>query len=248
MTLVKDIYNYINSIAPYNEMEEWDNSGFILGDEEKTVSTVVMALDGTKAAADYAKSVEADLLLTHHPTIFNPVKKIVKGTAVYELINNDIATMCAHTSYDKAAGGINDNLAKLLDLKNTRKLENGYVVVGELEREMSIDDFAVLVGETLDTHGLRYTDTDKMIKTVAVGGGACGEFINDAMQNADCFVTSDLKYHEMLDASESGFAVINAGHFETENVPFLMLKEKLEKEFEEVEFIVAPVSNPVLEI
>ena len=210
MTLVKDIYNYINSIAPYNEMEEWDNSGFILGDEEKTVSTVVMALDGTKAAADYAKSVEADLLLTHHPIIFNPVKKIVKGTAVYELINNDIATMCAHTSYDKAAGGINDSLAKLLDLKNTKKLENGYVVVGELEREMSIDDFAVLVG--------------------------------------DCFVTSDLKYHEMLDASESGFAVINAGHFETENVPFLMLKEKLEKEFEEVEFIVAPVSNPVLEI
>ena len=63
MTLVKDIYNYINSIAPYNEMEEWDNSGFILGDEEKTVSTVVMALDGTKAAADYAKSVEADLFI-----------------------------------------------------------------------------------------------------------------------------------------------------------------------------------------
>jgi dinuclear metal center YbgI/SA1388 family protein len=167
-------------------------------------------------------------------------KQPLKRTAVYELINNDIATMCAHTSYDKATGGINDNLAKLLDLKNTKKLENGYVVVGELEREMSIDDFAVLVGETLDTHGLRYTDTDKMIKTVAVGGGACGEFINDAMQNADCFVTSDLKYHEMLDASESGFAVINAGHFETENVPFLMLKEKLEKEFEEVEFIVAP--------
>ena len=164
MTLVKDIYNYINSIAPYSEMEEWDNSGFILGDEEKTVSTVVMALDGTKAAADYAKSVEADLLLTHHPIIFNPVKKIIKGSAVYELINNDIAAMCAHTSFDKALGGINDNLAFLLGLKNTRKLENGYVVVGELDREMSIDDFAVLVGETLDCHGLRYTDTDKMIK------------------------------------------------------------------------------------
>lgn len=248
MTLVKDIYNYINSVAPYKEMEEWDNSGFILGDEEKAVLSVVMALDGTKAAAEYAKSVEADLLLTHHPIIFNPVKEILKGSAVYELISNDIAAMCAHTSYDKALGGINDNLAKLLELKNTRKLENGYVVVGELEHEMSIDDFAVLVGETLDTHGLRYTDTDKMIKTVAVGGGACGEFINDAMQNADCFVTSDLKYHEMLDASEAGFAVINAGHFETENVPFLMLKEKLEKEFEEVEFIIAPVSNPVLEI
>ena len=87
-----------------------------------------------------------------------------------------------------------------------------------------------------------------MIIKKTVGVGACCDFLYDAMQNADCFVTSDLKYHEMLDASESGFAVINAGHFETENVPFLMLKEKLEKEFEEVEFIVEPVSNPVLEI
>ena len=67
-------------------MEEWDNSGFILGDEEKTVSTVVMALDGTKAAADYAKSVEADLLLTHHPIIFNPVKKIVKARRFMNLL------------------------------------------------------------------------------------------------------------------------------------------------------------------
>ncbi len=87
-----------------------------------------------------------------------------------------------------------------------------------------------------------------MIKTVAVGGGACGEFIDDAMQNADCFVSSDLKYHQMLDASEENFALINAGHFETENKAFLMLKNKLEKEFEQVEFIVAPVQNPVLEL
>lgn len=85
----------------------------------------------------------------------------MKGSAVYELINNDIEVMCAHTSFDKAKGGINDNLASLLNLKNTVTLENGYVVVGELEQEMSIDDFAVLVAETLDCHGLRYTDTDK---------------------------------------------------------------------------------------
>ena len=248
MTKVKDIYNYINTIAPYDEMEQWDNSGFILGDENRSVSRVVMALDATKSVAAFAKSVEADLLLTHHPIIFNPLKKILKGSAVYELINNDIEAMCAHTSFDKAKGGINDNLASLLNLKNTVTLENGYVVVGELEQEMSIDGFAVLVAETLDCHGLRYTDTDKMIRKVAVGGGACGDFMADAMRNSACFVTSDLKYHEMLDAAEENFAVINAGHFETENLPFLMLKEKLEKEFDEVEFMEAPVSNPILEI
>ncbi len=248
MTLVKDIYNYINKIAPYDEMEDWDNSGFILGDIKKEVKTVVMSLDATKAAVAFSKSVDADLLLTHHPIIFGGVKKIKSDSAIYQLINNDIACMCAHTSFDKANGGINDNLALLLELKNTRKLENGYVVVGELENEMSIDDFATFVSNSLDVHALRYTDTDKMIKTVAVGGGACGEFIDDAMQNADCFVSSDLKYHQMLDASEENFALINAGHFETENKAFLMLKNKLEKEFEQVEFIVAHVQNPVLEL
>ncbi len=248
MTLVKDIYNYINKIAPYDEMEDWDNSGFILGDIKKEVKTVVMSLDATKAAVAFSKSVDADLLLTHHPIIFGGIKKIKSDSAIYQLINNDIACMCAHTSFDKANGGINDNLALLLELKNTRKLENGYVVVGELENEMSIDDFATFVSNSLDVHALRYTDTDKMIKTVAVGGGACGEFIDDAMQNADCFVSSDLKYHQMLDASEENFALINAGHFETENKAFLMLKNKLEKEFEQVEFIVAPVQNPVLEL
>lgn len=248
MTLVKDIYNYINKIAPYDEMEDWDNSGFILGDIKKEVKTVVMSLDATKAAVAFSKSVDADLLLTHHPIIFGGVKKIKSDSAIYQLINNDIACMCAHTSFDKANGGINDNLALLLELKNTRKLENGYVVVGELENEMSIDDFVTFVSNSLDVHALRYTDTDKMIKTVALGGGACGEFIDDAMQNADCFVSSDLKYHQMLDASEENFALINAGHFETENKAFLMLKNKLEKEFEQVKFIVAPVQNPVLEL
>ena len=248
MTFVKDIYDYINKTAPYDKMEEWDNSGFILGDINKPVKTVVMSLDATKAAASFSKSVNADLLLTHHPVIFNGVKKIKSDSAIYILINNDIACMCAHTSFDRADGGINDNLALLLGLKNTRKLDNGYVVVGELESEMSIDDFAMFVSNTLSVSGLRYTDTDKMIKTVAVGGGACGEFIGDAMQNADCFVTSDLKYHEMLDASENNFALINAGHFETESKAFLMLKNKLEKEFEEVEFIEAPIQNPVLEL
>lgn len=248
MTKVKDIYDYINGIAPYDSMEDWDNSGFITGDFNAGVDTVVMSLDATKAAASFAVGVGAQLLLTHHPIIFNPVRNIHSDSALYELINHSVACMSAHTSFDKASGGINDNLASILQLKNTHRLENGYVVVGDLDREMSIDDFAVFVAEALDVHGLRYTDTERMIRRVAVGGGACGEFVQDAMKSADCFVTSDLKYHEMLDASEKGFALINAGHFETECMPFLMLKEKLEKEFETVTFLVAPVQNPVLEI
>lgn len=248
MTTVKNIYDYINSIAPFDTMEEWDNSGFLLGDFRKEVKTVVMSLDGTKNVADFAVSVNADLLLTHHPVIFSGLKSIEKNSAVYKLINNDVAVISAHTSFDKAFGGINDNLAKLLGLENPVKLPSGYLVAGDLKDAMSIDDFAVLVSETLDSHGLRYTDTDKMIKRVAVGGGACSEFIEEAMTNADCFVTGDLKYHEMLDAFEADFPVISAGHYETENLPFLMLKDKLEKIFSDVEFIIAEQNNVVMEI
>lgn len=248
MTTVKNIFDYINSLAPFDTQEEWDNSGFLLGDFRKEVKTVVLSLDATKKAAEFAESVNADLLLTHHPVIFKGLRNIKRGSAVYSLINNDIAVISAHTSFDKAVDGINFNLCEILGLKNAAPVDGTFIVKGELESEMSIDDFAQYVGETLESKGLRYTDTEKMIKTVAVGGGACSEYIDAAMKVSDCFLTGDLKYHEMLDASEQGFAVISAGHFETENKPFLMLKDKLEKLFTDVNFIVAPIENPVLEI
>lgn len=248
MTTVNDIFNYIDNIAPYDNAEPWDNTGVLVGSINKEVRRVVMSLDSCRQAVNYAKGVEADLLLTHHPIIFSPLKKIEADTALYELINSDIASISAHTSFDKAIGGINDNLAELLNLKNTRHIEDTMLVVGDLEEEMSIDDFALYVAEILGTHGLRYTDTEKIIKRVAVGGGGCSEYISNAMENAECFVTGEIKYHEMLDAYENGYAVISAGHFETENVPFLMLKERLEQAFADVEFIIAPVENPVSEI
>ncbi|MGN0521733.1 MAG: Nif3-like dinuclear metal center hexameric protein [Eubacterium sp.] len=248
MTTVKNIYDYINSIAPFDEQEEWDNSGFLCGDFRKEVKTVVMSLDPTKEAVAFSKGVGADLLLTHHPLIFKGVKNVYKGTALYDLIESDIAHISAHTSFDKAKGGINDNLASLLGLENVERIQDSFLVAGDLKEPMSIDDFAVMAGEILDSRGLRYTDTEKIIKRVAVGGGACEEYIDLAMKNADCFLTGDLKYHDMLDAQQAGFAVISAGHFETENVPFLMLKERLEKLFTDVEFIAAPVCNPIMEI
>lgn len=245
MTTVKNIYDYINSVAPYESQEEWDNSGHLVGDFRKEVKKVVMSLDCTKAVVNFAKDVNADLVLTHHPLIFSGLKNVMSDTAVYNLINSNIAYLCAHTNFDKAECGINTNLAKLLDLNDTYTMCDGFVVVGSLDSPMSMDDFAEYIEQQLGTAGIRYTDTDKLIKTVAVGGGACSEFIFDALQKADCFVTGDLKYHEMLDASEAGFAVVSAGHFETENLPFLMFKENLEQIFTDVEFVVAPRENPV---
>ena len=245
MTTVKNIFDYINSIAPFDTQEEWDNSGHLIGDFRGEVKKCVLALDATKEVCSFAKDFGADLVLTHHPIIFGGIDSVKSNSAVFILANAGIACISAHTNFDLAHVGINDNLADILELKNTCHIDNTLLVKGELEYEMSIDDFAQFVSDKLDCRGIRFTKTDKPIKIVAVGGGACEEYIPLAMENSDCFVTGDMKYHAMLDASESGFAVISAGHFETENRAFLMLKDKLENLFTDVEFIIAPRENPI---
>lgn len=246
MTTVKNIYDYLNHIAPFDTQDDWDNSGHLIGDFRKPVKCCVMALDCTKAVSAYAADVKADLLLTHHPIVFKGIKSVKKGEAVYTLIESDIAAISAHTNYDVADGGINDHLAELLGLQKTRHSERQpLLVIGELEEPMSIDDFAEYVSNALGCGALRYTDTEKVIRTVAVGGGACEEFAQDACADADVFVTGDMKYHPMLNAAEEGYTVVAAGHYETENVPFLMLKEQLQVMFPDVEFLIAPYENPI---
>ena len=245
MTTVKNIYDYINSIAPFDTQEEWDNSGHLVGEFRKEVKRCVMALDATRDVCILARDLNADLVLTHHPIIFGGITDVKSDSAVYILANAGVSALCAHTNYDLADGGINDSLAEILGLKNTEHLDGTLIVKGELENETSIDDFAEFVSDTLGCTGIRYTDTDKPIKTVAVGGGACEEYVELACSNADVFITGDMKYHAMLDASENGYAVISAGHYETEFAPFMQLKAKLEKLFPDVEFIDAKQPNSV---
>lgn len=248
MTTVKNIYDYINSVAPFDMQEDWDNSGFLIGEFRKEVKKVVLTLDVTKAVASYSADIGADLIISHHPVIFGGIKELKKGDAVYTCAQNDIAVISAHTSFDIAKDGINDNLCSRLGLKNVEKIDGTFINVGELDYEMSIDDFAEFVKDKLNVSGLRYTDTEKTIKTVAVGGGACEEFTEDAMKVADCFLTGDMKYHKMLDCAEMGFSVISAGHFETESESFHMLLDKLQTVFPDVEFVWGNQKNPVLAV
>lgn len=248
MTTVKNIYDYINSIAPFDTQEEWDNAGFLIGEFRKEVKKAVLCLDVTKAVAEYAKDVEADLIISHHPVIFNGIKNVKKGSAVYTCIENDIAVISAHTNFDLAESGINYNLAMRLGLNDIKQIDGSFLAVGNLDYEMSIDDFAQFVSDTLDVSGLRYTDTEKPVKAIAVGGGACEEYIELAVQNADCFVTGDMKYHAMLECAENSYAVISAGHYETEHDSFIMLMDKLKALFADIEFLSANQKNPVLAV
>ena len=150
MTRIKDIYDYIDSIAPYDTQEDWDNSGLLVGDFNQELKKCVMALDATKAVCSFAKAEGAQLVLTHHPIIFSGIKSIHEGDAVYTLVNSGISALCAHTNFDFSKDGINFNLAQILGLKNVKRIEDTLIVKGELEKECNISDFAGFVKEKLN--------------------------------------------------------------------------------------------------
>lgn len=245
MTTVKDIYSFIDSLAPFDTQKEWDNAGIITGSADTAVNKVVMSLDVTKAAVQKAVGCKAQLILSHHPLIFNAVKRLYSDTALYMCAQNGISVISAHTNFDRAENGINTNLCRILELENVTPVEGTFIVTADLKKEMTASEFARFVSEKLNVSGLRYTNSDRIIRKVAVGGGACDEYLPQAMEYADCFVTGDTKYHVMLEAAENDFCIIGAGHYETESMAFLMLKDIISKKFPDVEFISAEQKNPV---
>ncbi len=248
MTSVFDIYNYLDSVAPFSTQEEWDNSGLLIDSGNGAVSKAVLCLDVTKEIVRYASDIGAELIISHHPIIFHGIKSVKPYTAVCECVKNGVAVISAHTCFDKAKNGININLCKRLGLSDIKPVDGTFIVTAELDTPMSADDFAQFVSDTLDVHGLRYTVSDTPIKTVALGGGACEEYLPQAMECADCFVTGDMKYHDFLAAAEENFCVISAGHFETESDSFRMLLDELKSEFPDVEFAWGNQQNPVLAV
>lgn len=123
MTTVGDIYRYIDKLAPFDRQESWDNSGLLIGDSGAEVERAVMALDITDPVLDEAVQRGANLLISHHPVIFHPQKKVLAGDVSYRLVREGMSVICAHTSLDVAELGVNDCLAKVIGLEDLQLLE-----------------------------------------------------------------------------------------------------------------------------
>lgn len=246
MPNVREIYEYINSFAPFETQESWDNSGLLLGDPDKQVKTVAVMLDATKKTVEAAKEKGADMIVTHHPVIFSALKKITAGSVVYDLLTSGISVISAHTCWDSAAGGVNDTLAEILGFENAQPIElegTAMARIAEVE-PMTGEELALLVKEKLGCH-LRLADSGKNITKVALCGGSASSLVYEAIGKADAFITGDLSHHVFLDAVDSGMTVIAAGHFETENPSMKPLYEKLKEKFEDTDFVLIEQENPV---
>lgn len=225
MITVHQVEQKLFDWAPRQLAESWDNVGHLVGDPDREVRRILVSLDITERVVQEAADGGFDLIVSHHPVMnctWHPVQTLRtddrQGRILTKLTENRISAICMHTNLDAAEGGVNDVLAQKLGLEGLTPLtEEKIGRIGTLKCEMPLVEFTRFVIESLGCNGLRYTDCGKPVHRVAVGGGACGDYIPQAIAaGCDTFVTSDLRYHDFLDTTE--LHLIDAGHFPTEDV------------------------------
>lgn len=239
MSKIKDIISFVETFAPLDSAMEFDNVGLLIGDGNTEVETVVIALDITDEVISEALEKGARLIISHHPVIFDPLRSIDTNSVVYKLIKNDIAALCLHTNLDLSpVFGVNTCLAEAVGVKNCEFVEGECLYIGELSETVKNREFAENVKTALGCRGLRYTFGDKDVKRVAICSGSGGDLAPLAAENgADVLLTGEIKHSQIIAANHVGIAVVDAGHFKTEDVVIEPLCKKLGGEFDDVEFI-----------
>lgn len=254
MTKVCDVEAYLFDWAPHELAAEWDNVGHLVGDPQQEVHKILIALDITEQVVAEAVKLGADLIVSHHPVMnctWHKVQNVkadnAQGRMLMEMISHGISAICMHTNLDAAEGGVNDVLAQKLGLEGIEMLNDEKIGrIGTLKCDLPLVEFIQFVIKSLGCNGLRYTDCGRPVHRVAVGGGACGDYIANAIAlGCDTFVTSDLSYHEFLDTHELN--LIDAGHFPTENGICGMIVERLRKAFPTAEIIQSTAHREVIQ-
>ncbi len=230
MSNVNDVLYFLDVLAPFESSMGFDNTGILIGGKNKKVSKILLTLDVTREAVEKAIETGAELIVSHHPVIFNPMKRISDDSLQYMLIRNDISVISAHTNLDKAEGGVNDALAVKLGLGDIQSVESsdpeesGLGRIGRVS-ETDVRFFALHVKKSLSADGVEFSGKTP-VKYVCVVGGSGGSALFDAKKaGADTLVTGEAKYNHFADALEMGMNLVVAGHYHTENVVLEPLKD-----------------------
>ena len=225
---------------------DWDNVGLLVGDPAQEVRRVLVALDITQGVAEEAVSLGAQMIVSHHPVMncaWHEVQTLraddAQGRLLRYLVRHDLAACCMHTNLDAADGGVNDCLAHALGLSGLSMLNEEKIGrIGTLSGEIPLEEFLPAVVKSLGCSGLRFRDGGKPVHRVAVGGGACRDYIPQAIaQGCDTFVTADLRYNDFLDTH--GLNLIDAGHYPTENVVCEAVRAYLARSFPQLEAVLS---------
>lgn len=255
--LCREIIKVIEATYPTSAALDFDNVGLQSGRSEKEVRCVYVALDATSQIIEQAKEAGADMLITHHPLIFSPVKKVTDedfvGRRVINLIQSDISYYAMHTNYDVL--GMAELSGGILELQEPEVLHvtaqeagffQGIGRVGNLKSAMTLEECCVYVKNKLKLGSVKvFGDMDKKVTRLAVSPGSGKSAIEPALEkNADVLVTGDIGHHDGLDAAEQGLSIIDAGHYGTEYIFIEDMKNFLKEKLPGLHVITAPVVHP----
>lgn len=222
---INDILDYINTFSPLSFAESFDNVGLLVGCGEERVRGICCALDITNEVVDEALAHGANLIIAHHPVIFDGLKRIPVWSPVAKLIRNDVAAICIHTNFDMSEGGVNDSLLELLGFQSSGVLEQvqpnglGFGAVCELPLGFSPRALAEHCKAALDLENVRYSRIECEIRRAAVccGSGVSARVMQLAREKGcDAIISGDIKHNFWVEAVNSGMVLIDAGHFGTE--------------------------------
>jgi dinuclear metal center YbgI/SA1388 family protein len=238
---VQDLLNILNDIAADDLAEAWDNVGLLIGSPHHRVTSVLLALDPTAELIDQAQNYGAELVITHHPAIFHPLKSLRTDQPVGNFISSalqaGISVIGCHTNLDSTRGGVSDVLAHILGLVNTEPLvvdKNcndacGLGRIGDLETAIDPDDFIAGMYNALSPPWLLEAGPrPELVSRVAVCGGSCSDLSETALRaGADVFLTAEVKHAAARWAEEASLWLIDGGHFATENPAMAALQQLL---------------------
>ena len=247
MTSVKDILDFLDDKAPLDTQLDFDNAGFLCGDAAAEVTRVLVALDITDGVVAEAADFGAELIVSHHPVCFTPMKSVttddLTGRKFAAMLKGGISAICMHTNLDAAPGGVNDALCAALGAENLGLLAPEHDTMSRLCRfaePMEYADFLAHVKSALGANGLRCAGPEKRVQLFGVCGGAGADFIPDAAaRGCDAYIAADVKHRKFLWAGELGIALVDAGHFPTENVVVPVLAGWLRERFPALEVKIA---------
>jgi dinuclear metal center YbgI/SA1388 family protein len=238
---VNHIIRAVEDLAPSRLAEEWDNVGLQLGHPEWPVRRILVALDPTPCVVEEAIRAGVNVIVTHHPLIFRPLRRLdlatVSGALVQRLIEQRVAVITAHTNLDSVRGGINDILTEILDLTNITVLQPaatnephcGLGRVGELAQPAPLGILAADIKKGMGLEQIRYAgDSEQLVTRVAVCSGSGSSLLEVFLASpADVFVTGDVRYHDARDIEAHHRGIIDIGHFESERIIVQHLAERL---------------------
>lgn len=248
-----DLVSVLDAHAPFSSALSFDNAGILCGDPQREIRKVLLSLDITYEVIAEARAMGADLILTHHPALFSAQKKFSPTDRVYLLIENGIAAVAAHTNLDMARGGVNDVLASAVGLTEIAPWSGddpSFVSrCGALPEAAPLREFAARVKVALNANCVRFADGGKPVCKVALCGGSGGDMWESLVGTEfDTLLTSDVKYHQFLEASQAGINLVDAGHFATENLVLPVLESWLREADASLEISYSSFCDPVLTI